>query len=57
MRGLRRVEVPALGELTEPQPIRYDTADPWDQRYLVDAISLDQQLERLLPGFVVERRA
>ena len=49
---LRRIEVPALGELTEAQPVRYDTTDPWDQRYLVDAISLDQQLTRLLPGFM-----
>ena len=49
--ALRRVEVPALGELMEPQPIRYDPADPWDRRYLADAISLDQQLARILPGF------
>jgi uncharacterized membrane protein YgcG len=49
---LRRIEVPARGVLTEAQPVRYDTADPWDQRYLTDAISLDQQLKRLLPGFM-----
>jgi len=51
LRALRRVDVPALGEITGVQPIRFRADDPWDRRYLGDAIALDRRLAQLLPGF------
>jgi hypothetical protein len=52
LRALRRVDVPALGEITGVQPIRFRADDAWDRRYLADAITLDGRLAELLPGLV-----
>jgi hypothetical protein len=50
--ALRRTDVPALGELTGVQPLRYDPTDAWDRRFLLDAITLDQELAEVLRGLV-----
>lgn len=56
-RGLR---IPALREAnvaspgvvpTEPRPLHYDATDPWDRRFLAEAIELGEQLEAKSRGF------
>lgn len=48
---LRRIDVAAPGAVGDtPQPLRYDPADPWDRRYLADALAIDAQLAPLLAG-------
>jgi hypothetical protein len=54
--ALRRVDVPALGEVTGVQPIRFRADDAWDRRYLADAITLDARLADLLPGLMRSAR-
>jgi len=49
---LREMEVPALGRPpAAPRPLTYDDADPWDLRYLREAIELGRQLEGLAKGY------
>lgn len=44
--GLRQIEVPAPGRVPRtPVPLDYDTADPWDRRFLGEAIDLSDQLD------------
>ncbi|CAN5597647.1 hypothetical protein BH20ACT2_BH20ACT2_10430 [soil metagenome] len=44
--GLRQIEVPAPGRVPRtPVPLVYDTADPWDRRFLGEAIDLSKQLD------------
>jgi hypothetical protein len=50
--ALRRVDVAAVGEITGIQPMRFRADDPWDRRYLADAIRLDARLAEVLPGLV-----
>jgi hypothetical protein len=52
LHALRRVDVPALGEVTGVQPIRFRADDPWDRRYLAEAITLDGRLAEILPGLM-----
>jgi hypothetical protein len=54
--ALRRADVPALGEITGGQPLRYDREDAWDRRYLRDAMVLDERLASVLPGLVDRSR-
>jgi hypothetical protein len=50
--ALREMLVPALGRPPqEPRPIAYDAADPWDRRFLGDAMALGQRLEALADGY------
>lgn len=42
--ALRQVTVPAPGLPSRATPITYTATDPWDQRYLGDAIDLGNQL-------------
>ncbi|MGI8685618.1 MAG: hypothetical protein ACR2MO_11130 [Acidimicrobiales bacterium] len=50
--ALRQADVPSLGVLpAEAEPLRYDTADAWDRRYLAQAIDLGEQLESRGKGF------
>jgi hypothetical protein len=46
--GLRQLNVPVLGRpARDLRPIRYDAADPWDRRFLGDAIALGEELQGL----------
>jgi hypothetical protein len=50
--ALREMQVPALGLPPEvPRPLAYDAADPWDRRFLGEAIDLGDQLESLAVGY------
>lgn len=50
--ALRQADVPSLGVLpAEPEPLRYDTADAWDRRFLAQAMDLGEQLESRSRGF------
>lgn len=52
--ALRQVSVPATGLLPRrPAPLRYDDVepDPWDRRFLGDAIDLGSELDRRARGF------
>ena len=50
--ALREMEVPALGQPPEtPRPFTYDPTDPWDRRFLGEAIDLGQRLEALANGY------
>ena len=42
---LRQVTVPSVGVAPDPEPLRVDSADPWDQRFLGTAIDLTSQLD------------
>lgn len=56
--ALRQGEIPSLGVLpTEPEPLRYNSADPWDRRFLGMAIDLGDQLESRSRGFTSSLRA
>ncbi len=55
--ALRQVSVPATGLLPrEPSPLLYDEADPdpWDRRFLGDAIDLGAELDRRSRSFTGE---
>lgn len=61
----RRLEVPALrqGDIaslgvvpSRPGPLDYDPADPWDRRFLGDAIELGEELEAKSEGFTSSLR-
>lgn len=50
--ALRQADVPSLGVLpADPVPLRYDTADAWDRRFLAQAMELGEQLESRSQGF------
>jgi hypothetical protein len=50
--ALREMKVPAVGLPPEaPHPLAYDASDPWDRRFLSDAIDLGQRLESLASGY------
>ena len=50
--ALREVAVASLGVVpTTPEPLDYDGADPWDRRFLAEAIELGDQLEAKSTGF------
>lgn len=49
--ALRQVTVPAPGLPSRPTPLGFSAADPWDQRYLGDAIDLGNQLAARSKGF------
>lgn len=42
---LRQVTVPSVGVAPDPQPLRVDSSDPWDQRFLGTAIDLTSELD------------
>ena len=46
--GLRQV---VLTPSAVPEPIAYDPSDPWDRRFLGEAIAFGQRLEALARGF------
>jgi hypothetical protein len=50
--ALREMQVPALGHPPEaPRPIEYRGNDPWDRRFLGDAIDLGTRLQALSEGY------
>jgi hypothetical protein len=50
--ALRQMQVPALGLPPEaPRPLVYDPTDPWDRRFLGEAIDLGDRLESLAVGY------
>lgn len=50
--ALRQASVPSLGEIpNRAQPLAYDGNDPWDRRFLGDAIGLGAELEARSRGF------
>ncbi len=56
--ALRQSDVPSLGVLpAEAEPLRYDTGDAWDRRFLSQAMDLGEQLEARSRGFTNQLRA
>jgi hypothetical protein len=54
---LRQISVASLGQPpTGVAPLVVDPADPWDRRFLADAIDLGQRLEALSSGFTANLR-
>lgn len=50
--ALREAAVASLGVVpAAPRPLTYDPADPWDRRFLAEAIELGDQLEAKSRGF------
>ena len=50
--ALRQLSVPVLGQPdTSVRPLRYDAADPWDRRFLGEAIELGEELDALSRGY------
>jgi hypothetical protein len=50
--ALREMQVPALGHPPEAaRPLEYDASDPWDRRFLGEAIDLGQRLQALSDGY------
>ncbi len=50
--ALREMLVPALGRPpAAPRPLAYDAADPWDRRFLGDAMALGDRLEAMAEGY------
>ncbi len=50
--ALRSMSVPALGRPPQaPRPLAYDDQDPWDRRFLGDAIALGDRLTGLATGY------
>ena len=50
--ALREANVASLGNVpTAPRPLRYDATDPWDRRFLAEAIEMGDQLEAKSRGF------
>jgi hypothetical protein len=48
----RRLSVAVLGSPpSRPRPMRYDAADPWDQRYLGEWIELGERLRNLVGSY------
>lgn len=40
-----------------PEPLEYDAADRWDRRFLLDAITLGEQLENIARGYTSNLRS
>ncbi len=53
VRGLRQVVLTASAT---PEPFGYDGADPWDRRYLGEAIAFGNRLEALARGYTNDLR-
>jgi hypothetical protein len=52
VRPLREMQVPALGHPPdEARPLEFDPGDPWDRRFLGDAIDLGERLQALADGY------
>jgi hypothetical protein len=51
VQGLRRV---VLSAAAQPEPLVFDGADPWDRRFLGDAIAFGQRLEALARGYTAD---
>jgi hypothetical protein len=50
--ALREMQVPALGHPPDAaRPLEYDASDPWDRRFLGDAIDLGDRLQALADGY------
>jgi len=49
--ALRQVQIPSLGRAQPERPFRYDDLDPWDRRYLGDAIELGRNLEQMASSY------
>ncbi len=50
--ALREMQVPAPGHPPEAaRPLEYDPSDPWDRRFLGEAIDLGQRLQALSDGY------
>ena len=50
--ALREAAVASLGVVpTAPKPLDYDPSDPWDRRFLAQAIELGEQLQAKSTGF------
>lgn len=55
--ALRQVNVPGVGLLPPgPAPLGYRAGDPWDERYLGDAIQLGDELAARSRGFTAQLR-
>ncbi|MGH9277759.1 MAG: hypothetical protein ACRD12_06580 [Acidimicrobiales bacterium] len=54
VRAPRQTTVPAPGVVNPPGPVPFSASDPWDQRYLADAIELGNQLEARGRGFTAQ---
>lgn len=55
--ALRQATVTSLGEVPgSAEPLEYDAADPWDRRYLGEAIDLGSELEARSRGFTASLR-
>ncbi|HUR48341.1 MAG TPA: hypothetical protein VMY88_02280 [Acidimicrobiales bacterium] len=55
--ALRQANVPAVGLVpARPSPLSYKAGDPWDERYLGDAIQLGDELAARSRGFTAQRR-
>lgn len=54
--ALRSLLVPALGRPQPLRPISYDGADPWDRRFLGDAIELGRRLEDIATSYTSSLR-
>lgn len=49
--ALRQAAIPALGQLPQtPSPLQYKADDPWDRRFLADAIDLGVELQARSDG-------
>ena len=50
--ALREMEVPALGlPPADPRPLTYRESDPWDLRYLADAMELGRRLDGIARAY------
>lgn len=50
--ALREMQVPAVGHPPDAaRPFEYDASDPWDRRFLGEAIDLGQRLQALSDGY------
>jgi hypothetical protein len=49
--ALRQVQVPSLGRAQPERPFRYEPADPWDRRFLGDAIELGDRITELASAY------
>jgi hypothetical protein len=50
--GLREMQVPALGRPPhDPRPLTYEAEDPWDRRFLGEAMELGARLEAIADAY------
>lgn len=56
--ALRQGDIPSLGVVpSRPVPLDYDADDPWDRRFLGEAIELGNELEAKSEGFTSSLKA